>query len=68
MSLAWQSALRNAALMLVIYIGLDLLGIRLGWLRRIGWFGAMAATMFIGWMSYARAPKATFGAPPPNDR
>ena len=68
MSLAWQSALRNAALMLVIYIGLDLLGIRLGWLRRIGWFGAMAATIFVGWTGYARAPQAPFRAPPPNDR
>jgi hypothetical protein len=68
MRLAWQSAVRNAALMLVLYIALDLLCIRLGLLHRIGWFGAIAATIFIGWMSYARASTAVVETRSPNDR
>ena len=64
MSPAWQAALRNAALMLVIYIGLDLVGVQLGWLHGVGWLGAVAAMIFVGWRSYARALKSTFRAPP----
>ena len=34
--------------MLGIYIVLDLLAIRLGWLNHIGWVGGVAASLLIG--------------------
>ena len=55
MSIQWRDAIQSGLLMFVVYVGLELVAIRLGWLTRIGWIGAVVATIVVAWLGYRRS-------------
>ena len=55
----WSSAVKSSLLMLVIYVALDAVAVRLGWITRIGWGGAVAASIVLGWFGYRRSMRSS---------
>jgi hypothetical protein len=50
----WRTPLFAAGLMFLIYIALDWVAMRLGWVHRIGWLGAVIAAVIVAAFSYRR--------------